>query len=102
MMKLKKRRRKISMQEFKSVQDLIIKAALYDGVTTTISPHEYITGDTMSITFSKGNRHSATHFCVGDKYGESEAAILYCCKSALLDLFFAPYKDIEVHEESQT
>jgi hypothetical protein len=32
------------MKEFKSVQDLIVKAALYDGVSTTISPDKLIGG----------------------------------------------------------
>lgn len=88
------------MNDFKSVQDLIIKAALYDGVTTIISPQEFITGDTMSITFSKDNRHSATRICVGDKYGDPEDVVLNCCKRALLKLLFAPYEEIEVNKEN--
>lgn len=88
------------MNDFKSVQDLIIKAALYDGVTTTISPQEFITGDTMSITFSKDNRHSTTRICVGDKYGDPEDVVLNCCKRALLKLLFAPYEVIEVNKEN--
>ena len=88
------------MTDYKSIQELIVKAALYDGVTTAIAPHEFITGDTMSITFSKDNRHSATRIRVGDKYGDSEEVILYCCKRALIDLLFAPYEDIEVIKEN--
>ena len=89
------------MNDYKSIQELIIKAALYDGVTTTIAPHEFITGDTMRITFSKDNMHSATSIRVGDKYGDSEEAILYCCKRALRNLLFAPYDKIEVNKEGQ-
>ena len=88
------------MNDYKSIQELIVKAALYDGVTTTISPQEFITGDTMSITFSRDNRHSATRIRVGDKYGDSEEAVLYCCKRALCKLLFAPYEEIEVKKEN--
>ena len=88
------------MTDYKSIQELIVKAALYDGVTTIISPQEFITGDTMSITFSRDNRHSATRIRVGDPYGDSEETILYCCKRALRDLLFAPYEDIEVNKEN--
>ena len=89
------------MNDYKSIQELIVKAALYDGVTTTISPQEFITGDTMSITFSRDNRHSSTRICVDDKYGDSEEKVLYCCKRALLDLLFAPYEEIEVIKEKE-
>jgi hypothetical protein len=88
------------MSDYKSIQEFIVKAALYDGVSTTISPCEFITGDTMSIRFTKGDRHSATRICVGDKYGYTEEEVLYCCKRALNDLLFAPYKDIEVVKEN--
>lgn len=80
------------MTDYKSIQELIVKAALYDGVTTTIAPHEFITGDTMRITFSKDNRYSAASIRVGDKYGDSEEAVLYACKRALINLLFAPYE----------
>ena len=88
------------MNDYKSIQDLIVKAALYDGVSTTISPQEFITGDTMSITFYKDNRCSGTRIRVGDKYGDSEEVILNCCKRALRDLLFAPYDEIEVNKEN--
>ena len=40
------------MKDFKSVQDLIIKAALYDKVLTTISVDELLgRGDVIKITF---------------------------------------------------
>ena len=88
------------MTDYKSIQELIVKAALYDGVSTTISPQEFITGDTMSITFYKDNRCSGTRIRVGDKYGDSEEIILNCCKRALRDLLFAPYDEIEVNKEN--
>lgn len=88
------------MKDFKSVQDLIIKAALYDGVTTTIRPQEFINGDTINIMFSRNDRHSATSICVGEKYGDSEEVILNCCKRALINLLFAPYEKIEVNKEN--
>lgn len=88
------------MTDYKSIQELIVKAALYDGVTTTIAPHEFITDDTMSITFCKDNRYSATSIRIGDKYGDSEEVILNCCKRALRNLLFAPYEEIEVNKEN--
>ena len=89
------------MNDYKSIQELIIKAALYDGVTTTIRPEEFIAGDAMSITFSKDNRHSTASIRVGDKYGDSEEAVLYSCKRALLKLLFGPYEEIEVNKENR-
>ena len=88
------------MTDYKSIQELIVKAALYDGVSTTIAPQEFITGDTMSITFYKDNRCSGTRIRVGDKYGDSEEVVLRYCKRALMDLLFAPYEEIEVIEEN--
>ena len=88
------------MNDYKSIQDLIVKAALYDGVTTTIAPYELISGDTMSITFSRDNRRTVTCIQVGDKYRDPEDAILYSCKRALIDLLFAPYEEIKVNKEN--
>ena len=82
------------MNDFKSVQNLIIKAALYDGVSTTISPSELIGGDVLRITFSKCNRHSATHIDLGEKHRDPEEVALYCCKKALYDLLEYPYEKI--------
>ena len=90
------------MNNYKSLQELIVKAALYDGVTTTVAPHEFISGDTISITFSKNDRYTATGIRVGNKYGDSEEEVLYACKRALLNLLFAPYEDIEVNKENRT
>jgi hypothetical protein len=85
------------MNDYKSIQDLIIKAALYDGVSTTICPYELISGDVLRITFSKGDRHSATLIDLQHrKYPNHEEETLYCCKRALRDLLFAPYEEIEV------
>ena len=88
------------MTDYKSIQELIVKAALYDEVTTTIRPETLITGDTIGIIFSRGERHSAACIRVGDKYGDPEEAVLYCCKRALNKLLFAPYEDIEVNKEN--
>ena len=86
------------MNDYKSIQELIVKAALYDGVTTTIRPEEMITGDTIGIIFSRDDRHSAARIRVGDKYGDPEEAVLYCCKRALNKLLFVPYEEIEVNK----
>lgn len=88
------------MKEFKSVQDLIIKAALYDGVSTTIRREELIGGtDVIRIIFEKNNRYSSTYVCLDDKYALPENAHLCNCKRALYKLLEAPYEDIECTEE---
>jgi hypothetical protein len=91
------------MNDYKSVQDLIIKAALYDRVSTTISADELIGSiDTLRITFSKNNRYSTSCidvFLNEPKY-EHEKYALYACKRALYKLLEAPYEEIEYMEES--
>lgn len=88
------------MKDFKSVQDLIIKAALYDGISITISPDELIGGrDALRIIFSRGDRHSATCVELSDRYRDVEEVALYCCKHALYDLLCGPYKEIEYVKE---
>jgi hypothetical protein len=82
------------MNDFKSVQDLIIKAALYDGISTTISPGE-INGDTLKITFSNGVQRSATLIELSHRFRDPEEAALYGCKAALHDLMWRPYEEIE-------
>ena len=70
------------MENYKSVQDLIVKAALYDGVSTTIAPPiEDI--DAVKITFSKGDRRSTTLIPMGDTFRDHETMSLHCCKDAL-------------------
>lgn len=94
------------MKEFKSVQDLIIKAALYDGVSTTIGPYELSNQDELlkrnaiKITFSRGKRYSATRIDLTDTYRDPEEVALYCCKRALIDLLCAPYAEIEIDKEN--
>ena len=90
------------MTNYKSIQDLIIKAALYDGVSTTIGPDEFIGGDVVKITFSRNNMHSVACIDLASKYGDTEEAALYCCKRALCKLMFAPYEEIEVNKEYTT
>ena len=89
------------MTDYKSIQELIVKAALYDKVSTTICPYELISGEVLRTTFSKGDRHSATLIDLQHrKYQNHEEEVLYCCKRALLDLLFAPYEKIEVIKEN--
>lgn len=89
------------MKDFKSVQDLIIKAALYDNVSTTISRDELIgRGDVLRITFSRDNRHTTTCIDLDERYRDPEEATLYCCKRSLYKLLFAPYEEIEVNKEN--
>lgn len=88
------------MKDFKSVQDLIIKAALYDGISTTISAEEMLgVGDVLKITFSRKNRYSATHIDLTDGHRNPEEVALYACKDALYRLFKAPYEEIEYVRE---
>lgn len=89
------------MKEFKSVQDLIVKAALYDGVSTTISAEKWFGDEDMiKITFSKDNRHSAHVIYTQCKYDNHEELALNGCKRALRNLLFAPYEEIEVNKEN--
>lgn len=84
------------MERYDSLQELIVKAALYDGVSTTISADKLIDGyDVLKITFSKGDRHSSTCLELRD-FKDRESMVLWGCKDALLKLLFAPYKEIEV------
>ena len=89
------------MKDFKSVQDLIIKAALYDGISTTISPDEFIKGVVLKITFSRGSKHSAVRIDLVDTHRDSEEVVLYCCKRALYDLLCNPYEEITYKKENQ-
>ena len=82
------------MKDFKSVQDLILKAAFYDGVSTTIRANEMINGDMLEIIFTKGDLHSAATIDLGDRYRDPEEVALYCCKRALFKLLCEPYEDI--------
>ena len=88
------------MKEFKSVQDLIIKAALYDGISTTISPSVLVSDHIVTVMFSKNNRYTATDIDLEDRYRDPEEVALYCCKRALYDLFAAPYEEIVYPKEN--
>jgi hypothetical protein len=88
------------MNDYKSIQDLIVKAALYDGVATTISPPiEDIPA--LKITFSKGDRHITTHIDMGNTFRDHESMVLYCCKNALHNLLWGRYDEIECERTMQ-
>jgi hypothetical protein len=90
-----------TMNDYKTVQDLIIKAALYDHASTTISPDELIGGvDVLRITFSKNNQHSSTYIDLSYMREDRERLYLHCCKRALYKLLEAPYEEIEYTEET--
>lgn len=83
------------MSEFKSVQDLIIKAALRDGVSTTISPNASKYIPAVDVTFSKGyDKYSFTI----DLININEDGALYMFKRGLNGLFMSPYNEITVKE----
>ncbi len=89
------------MKEFKSVQDLIVKAAIYDGISTTISADELLgRGDVLKITFSRDNIYTNTYIDLVDKYRDPEGPALYCCKRALYDLLCGPYEEITYPKET--
>ena len=89
------------MNTYKSVQDLIIKAAMYDNISTTIRANELFGGrDVIEIIFSKGDRHSATTIDMESAIINHEDTILYACKKSLYNLLEAPYEEIEYAKES--
>ena len=89
------------MKEFKSVQDLIIKAALYNKVSTTISADELLgRGDVIKITFEKNNRYINTYVDLVDERRDSEEYALCYCKRALYKLLEAPYEEITHPKEN--
>lgn len=89
------------MKDFKSVQDLIIKAALYDGISTTISADELLgRGDVIRITFSRDNRYTTTYIDLLDGHRDPEEPALYVCKRALYKLLCGPYEEINYPKEN--
>lgn len=91
------------MNDYKSIQELIVKAALYDGVTTTIRAEELLgRGDVIRIIFEKNKAY--TTYAVDVRLDESEdlreEAILCGCKKALYKLFCCPYEEIKVIKEN--
>jgi hypothetical protein len=87
---------------YKSVQDLIIKAALYDGISTTIGPDQFIeASDVLRVTFSRDNNYTSTLIELSDKHRNPEETALYCCKRALYDLLCYPYEKIEYKKEKE-
>jgi hypothetical protein len=89
------------MKEFKTLQELIIKAALHDGISTTIGPAPLISDSIISITFSKKGRYSHTNIDIEDKHKDPEEVALYCCKRALCNLLMAPYEEITYPKEDE-
>ena len=88
------------MKDFKSVQDLIVKAALYDKVSTTISADELLgRGNVIKVTFEKNNRYITTYVDLLDRHQDSEEPALYYCKRALYKLLEAPYEEINYPKE---
>ena len=84
------------MKDYKSIQDLIIKAAKHDKVTTIIRANELIGArDVIEIIFSKDDRHSATNLDLHNIENISEEMALYSCKKALRKLLWEPYEEIK-------
>lgn len=83
------------MTEYKSAQELILKAALRDGVATTIRSTNQGYYNAIEVVFSKGDARSAT---VIDPIVKDERHVLYGLKMALFNLFEYPYRNIVVEE----
>ena len=82
------------MQEFKSVQDLILKAALRDGVSTIIRP-AIISQNAIEVVFAKDLDRSAVSI---DLTFHDERMVLSMLREALFRLFEEPYRNIIVKE----
>ena len=83
------------MTEFKSAQELILKAALYDGISTTIRPSAQGYRNAIEVVFSRDEHHCATSF---DFTLDDERCVLFGLKRALFRLLENPYRDIEIKE----
>ncbi len=82
------------MYEYKSAQELILKAALRDGVSTTIRPYCGIP-QAIEVVFSAESERSAVAI---DLTFSDERMVLRMLREALFRLFEAPYKEIVVEE----
>jgi hypothetical protein len=82
------------MQEYKSVQDLILKAALCDGVSTTIRPTP-LAYNAVEIVFSKGVDRTSV---IIDLAFTDEYMVLHMLRTTLFRLFEEPYRNIVVKE----
>lgn len=89
------------MTDYKSVQDLIVKAAFHDNITITINATEIIGArDVLKVTFSKGDYYSDAYIDLHSGYSDPEEVALHSCKHALFKLFNAPYEEIEYVKEN--
>ena len=84
------------MIEYESAQELILKAALCDGVSTIIRPTNQGYYNAIEVVFAKGDARSAT---VIDPVVKDERYVLYGLKGALFNLFEYPYRDIVAKED---
>jgi hypothetical protein len=91
------------MTDYKSIQELIVKAALYDGVSTTISADALFGKvDVIRITFEKNKTYTtyAINVMLDELEDYREEELLYGCKKALFKLLCYPYEEIEVNKEN--
>ena len=85
------------MTDYKSVQDLIVKAAFHDNITITINAMEIIGArDVLKITFSRDDYQSDAYIYLHPLYNNPEEIALHSCKHALYELFRGPYEEIVV------
>ena len=86
------------MRNYKSAQELIVKAALNDDVTTIIRPGAF---DSIEIEFIRRGEHSATRIDPTGLYlhKDSEDVLLHMLKFTLLDVFRHPYEEITTRSD---
>lgn len=85
------------MKDFKSVQELILKAILREGITVTLSPANQSYSPAIAVKFERDGNFVARCIQLEDMgYGDAEEAALYTLKYALFDLLEYPYKQINV------
>lgn len=85
------------MKDFKSAQELIIKAILREGITVTLRSANQLYSPAIEVKFEKDGDFVARCIQLEDMgYGDAEEAVLHTLKYVLFDLLEYPYRQIEV------
>ncbi len=85
------------MKDFKSVQELIVKAILREGITVTLSPASQSVYPAIEVKLNKDHDFIVRRIELERLgYSDAEEAALYSLKHALFTLLEQPYRQIEV------
>lgn len=85
------------MRDFKSAQELIVKAILREGIMVTLRPANQSYCPAIEVKFYKDGEYVTRCIELEDMgYGDAEEAALYTLQHALFDLLEYPYKQIKV------